>query len=64
MAAENELKMREDFRGRWLWPRVWFSHCTSVPFALFPDAMALDLFRRKLSEGDLSQIQGSTETRH
>jgi hypothetical protein len=26
--------------------------------------MALDLFRRKLSEGDLSQIQGSTETRH
>jgi carboxymethylenebutenolidase len=27
-------------------------------------AMALDLFRRKLSEGDLSQIQGSTETRH
>ena len=27
-------------------------------------AMALDLFRRKLSEGDLSQIQGSTEARH
>jgi carboxymethylenebutenolidase len=26
-------------------------------------AMALDLFRRKLSEGDL-QIQGSAETRH
>jgi hypothetical protein len=27
-------------------------------------AMALDLLRRKLSEGDLSQIQGFTETRH
>jgi hypothetical protein len=27
-------------------------------------AMALDLFRRKLSEGGLSQIQGATETRH
>ena len=24
----------------------------------------LDLFRRKLSEGDLSQTQGFTETRH
>jgi carboxymethylenebutenolidase len=27
-------------------------------------AMALDLFHRKLSEGDLTQIQGSAETRH
>jgi carboxymethylenebutenolidase len=27
-------------------------------------AMALDLFHRKLSEGDLAQIQGSAETRH
>jgi carboxymethylenebutenolidase len=27
-------------------------------------AMSLDLFYRKLSEGDLSQIQGSAETRH
>jgi hypothetical protein len=26
--------------------------------------MALELFRHKLGEGDLSQIQGSTETRH
>jgi len=26
--------------------------------------MALDLFHRKLSEGDLSKIQGSAEARH
>jgi dienelactone hydrolase len=26
--------------------------------------MALDLFRRKLGEGDLSQVQSSIETRH
>jgi hypothetical protein len=26
--------------------------------------MAIDMFRRKLGKGDLSQIQSSTETRH
>jgi hypothetical protein len=27
-------------------------------------AMAMDLFQRKLSEGDLTQIRGSAETSH